>query len=281
MKFYRSKFFIICAVLAVLLTVIPSALSLFGYGDLLRGALKTVAKPFEWCASKAGDAVDGFVSVFTGYDELKEENERLKEELSELEDEKHENEVLTEENTWLKTYLKIKTDHPALLMTDATIISRQSGNYATVLTLNRGSINGVKRNMPVITADGVFGYVSEVSLDSCKVVSLVETASSLSAYTDRGNVVGVVEGDSVLREDGICKMTYIDASADIKIGDKVYTGGNGKIYPPGLLIGEVTHIEADEYSRTLIASVKPAVDFENISSESRVMIITGYVTEDK
>ncbi len=280
MKFYRSRFFIICAVLALILTIVPSALSLFGYADLLRGALKTVAKPFEWCASKAGDALDGFVSVFSGYDDLKEENQRLKDELSKLEDKEHQNNVLTEENTWLKTYLKIKTDHPALLMTDATIISRQSGNYATVLTLNRGSVHGIKRNMPVITANGVFGYVSEVSLDSCKVVSLVETASSLSAYTDRGNVVGVVEGDAVLRENGICKMTYIDASADIKIGDKVYTGGNGKIYPAGLLIGEISAIEADEYTRTLVASIKPAVDFENISAESRVMIITGYDTGD-
>jgi rod shape-determining protein MreC len=189
--------------------------------------------------------------------------------------------VITEENDWLKSYLKIKTDHPALLMTDATIISRQSGNYSTVLTLNRGKVHGIKRNMPVITADGVFGYVSEVSLDSCKVVSLVETASSLGAYTDRANVVGVVEGDSILRESGICKMTYIDASADIKVGDKVYTGGNGKIYPAGLLIGTVTSIEADEYTRTLKAYVEPAIDFSDISSTNRVMIITGYTTEGK
>jgi rod shape-determining protein MreC len=115
-----------------------------------------------------------------------------------------------------------------------------------------------------------------VGLDWCKAVSIVETASSVSAYTDRGGAVGVVEGDELLREDGICRMTYIDAESDIKVGDLVYTGGNGKIYPEGLLIGKVTEIEADEYTRTLIAYIEPAVDFSDINKTTRVMIMTGY-----
>ncbi|MBO5415683.1 MAG: rod shape-determining protein MreC [Clostridia bacterium] len=278
MKFYRSKFFIICVAVAIVLVLVPSALSVFGYTDLVRSGLKTVAKPFEWCGSKVSEAVSGFVSVFTEYDKLKEENEELREALENAENKAYENSVIQAENDWLKSYLKVKTDHPQFAITDATIVSRQAGNYATVLTLNRGTVHGIKRNMSVITADGVFGYVNEVGLDWCKVVSLVETASSVSAYTDRTGTVGVVEGNSLLREDGLCRMTYIDASADIKVGDKVYTGGNGKIYPDGLLIGEVVSIEADEYSRTLVAHIEPAVDFSDIGATNKVMIITGYNT---
>lgn len=278
MKFYKSKFFIICVAVAIVLVLVPSALSVFGYTDLVRSGLKTVAKPFEWCGSKVSGAVSGFVSVFTEYDKLKEENAALREALENAENEAYEREVVQAENDWLKSYLKVKTDHPEFAITDATIVSRQAGNYATVLTLNRGTVHGIKRNMSVITADGVFGYVSEAGLDWCKVVSLVETASSVSAYTDRTGTVGVVEGDSLLREDGLCRMTYIDASADIKVGDRVYTGGNGKIYPDGLLIGTVTSIEADEYSRTLVAHIEPAVDFSDINATNKVMIITGYNT---
>lgn len=278
MKFVRSKFFMICLAAAVILVLVPSVLSLLGYTDLLTSTLGVVAKPFEWCGSKAADAVSGFVSVFTEYDKLKAENEELRAELDEKEALEHQNEVITEENEWLKTYLKVKQDFPTLLMTDASIISRESGNYATVLTLNRGSVHGIKRNMPVITADGVFGHVSELGLDWCRVVSIVETASSLSAQTDRTKVPGVVEGDQLLRADGLCRMTYIDADADIKVGDKVLTGGNGTIYPAGLVIGTISAIEADEYTRTLVAYIEPAVDFEKISASSRVMIITGYDT---
>lgn len=281
MRFYKSKFFIICVAVAVLLVLIPSALSIFGYTDIVRSGLKTVAKPFEWCGAKLSGAISGFVSVFTEYDELKAENEELKAQLEALQSQEHENSVIQAENDWLKTYLNIKGAHPELEICDAMIVSRQSGNYATVLTLNRGTAHGIKKNSPVITADGVFGHVSEVGIDWCKVVSIVETASAVSAYTDRGGAVGVVEGDSLLREDGICQMIHIDASSDIKVGDKVYTGGNGKIYPAGLLIGTVTSIEADEYTRTLKAYVDPAVDFSDISSTNRVMIITGYTTEGK
>ena len=276
MKFYRSKFFIICVCVAVLLVLIPSALSVFGYTDVLRSALKTVAHPFEWCGAKVASAVSGFVDVFTEYDALKAENEELRAELEELKNSEHDKSVVEAENAWLKDYLDVKTKHPSMVLSDAMIISRESGNYATVLTLNRGSAHGIRRNMPIITEDGVFGYVSEVGLDWCKAVSLVETASSLGAYTDRGGAVGVVEGDATLRESGICRMTYIDAAADIKVGDLVYTGGGGKIYPEGLLIGKVTSIEADEYTRTLVAYIEPAVDFSDINDTSKVMIMTGY-----
>lgn len=276
MKFYRSKFFIICVCIAVALVLVPSALSVFGYTDVLRSAVKTVAHPFEWCGAKVANAVSGFVEVFTEYDELRAENEELRAELEELKNNEHDKSVIEAENAWLKDYLDVKTRHPSMVLSDAMIISRESGNYATVLTLNRGTAHGIKRNMPIITEDGVFGYVSEVGLDWCKAVSLVETASSLGAYTDRGGAVGVVEGDATLRESGICKMTYIDAAADIKVGDLVYTGGGGKIYPEGLLIGKVTSVEADEYTRTLVAYIEPAVDFSDINETSKVMIMTRY-----
>ncbi len=276
MKFFKSKFFIVCIIVAVLLVLIPSALSILGYTDVVRSALKTIAKPFEWCGNKLSGAVSGFVEVFTEYDKLKEENEELRTALEEAENRGHREEVLESENNWLKRYLKMKTDQPALIIEDAIIVSRESGNYSTVLTLNRGTVHGVKKKLPVITEDGVFGYVKEVGLDWCKVVSIVETASAVSAYTDRGGAVGVVEGDSLLRQNGDCRMIHIDAASDIKIGDKVYTGGVGNIYPDGLLIGEVKAIEANETDRTLTAVIEPAIDFDDISASSKVMIILGY-----
>ena len=279
MKFYKSKFFIICVVAALVLVLVPSLLSAFGRTDILRSSLKTVARPFEWCGTKVADAVSGFVSVFTEYDELEKENERLKERIEELENEKYDASVAKEENDWLKTYLKMKQKHPNITMTDAMIVARESGNYATVLTLNRGTAHGVKTNMPVITADGLFGRVSEVGYDWCRVVSLVETDSAVGAYTDRGGALGVVEGDTLLRADGLCRMIHIPANADIKPGDKVYTAAEGKIYPDGLLIGTVTSVEADEFSKEFLATIEPAVNFSDINSVSKVMILTGYVTE--
>ena len=83
MRFVRSKFFVVCVAVAIVISLVPAVLAAFGQVDVLRSGLKTVAKPFEWCGSKLAGAVDGFVSVFTDYDELKKENEELRARLNE------------------------------------------------------------------------------------------------------------------------------------------------------------------------------------------------------
>lgn len=275
MKFIKSKFFIVCVIIAVLLVLIPALLSAFGQVDVVRSALKTVAKPFEWGVSRFANATDGFISAFTKYDDLLKENEKLRAELDELRGNAADNQALISENDWLKSYLDLYRNDPALILSDARIISYESGNYSTVLTLNKGAAHGIKKNMPVITSDGVLGYVSEVGLDWCKAKSIIETSSAVGVYTDRTGVLGTVEGNLELRQQGKCLMSY-SASADIKVGDRVYTSGSGGIYPSGLLIGSIISIEADEVTRQLLAVVDPAVNFSTPDELTRVMIICGY-----
>ena len=161
---------------------------------------------------------------------------------------------------------------------DADIISYEAGNYSTVLTLNKGAVHGIKNNMPVITSKGLLGHVTETGLDWCKVVSIIETSSTVGVYTDRTGVIGTVEGDIDLRSQGKCLMSYA-ADADIKVGDRVYTSGTGSVYPGGLYIGRIVSIEADEATRKLIAVVDPAIDFSSLEKLGSVMIICGYNKE--
>ena len=279
MKFLKSKTFLICAAAVIILALSTALLSALGFTGPIQSALKTVAKPFEWCGSRVSAAVNGLVDVFTEHDRLEQENERLRAEVESLREQTNRSELLQNENDWLKNYLNVAKTHPSFQLVDAQIIGRESDNYSTVLSLNRGRLHGVKKNMPVITEEGVFGYVKELGLDWCKVVSIVETATSVGAYTDRTGVTGVVEGDAALRESGRCRMTYIENTADLRIGDKVYTGGgSGSLYPSGLLIGEIVSIEADEGTRSLVAEIEPAIDFTELSALSRVMVICGYQT---
>lgn len=276
MKFLRSKFFILSAAVAIVLALTASALAVFGRADLLRSAIGSIAKPFSWCGTQVANAINGFTDVFTEYDRLKEENAALKGELEAIKKEKYSYEVIKEENAWLKQYLSIKTDNPAFILSDAEVISREAGNYSTVLMLNRGTIHGIKRGMPVITYDGVLGHVTEVGLDFCKVTSIIESSSSVGVYVDRSKVQGVVKGDVELRSQGLCTMTY-NAGSDVKVGDRVYTsGGSGSYYPDGLLLGEIISISADEATRTLVATIKTSVDLTEENIPDRVMIICGY-----
>ena len=276
MKFLKSKFFIFTAAVAIVLALTASALAVFGRADLLRSAVGSIAKPFSWCGTQVANAINGFTDVFTEYDRLKEENQQLKDELEEIKKNNYSAEVIKEENAWLKKYLSLKTENPAFILTDAEVISREAGNYSTVLMLNRGTVHGIKKGMPVITFDGVLGHVTEVGLDFCKVTSIVESSSSVGVYVDRSKVQGVVKGDVELRSQGLCSMIY-NAGSDVKVGDRVYTsGGSGSYYPDGLLLGEITSISADEVTRTLVATIKSSVDLTNENIPDRVMIICGY-----
>ena len=276
MSFIRSRFFLVALAIAVVLTVFPLAMTALGFGDIVSSGVQTLSYPFRWCIGKVYDGLSGFAAYLTEYDKLKEENESLRAELQALLEAAGENEVLREENRWLRKYLSLKNEHIDYCLLDAAIVGRESTPFATVITLNRGSAHGVAVGMSVITEKGVFGYVKEVSYMSCKVVSIVETATAVGAFVERTGVTGLVEGDYTLREDGRVIMKNIPVGSDLVVGDRVHTGGTGSVYPRGLLIGTVLSISADPYSRTLTAVIEPAEDFLTIGTMSHLMIITAY-----
>ena len=277
MKFFKSKVFIICLCVAIVLTVVPMLIAAFGGTDLLRSAAGTVAKPFTYVGSKVAQAFNGFIDVFTEYDELKAENESLKAQINEYEQKEYDDQILQSQNDWLKDYINFHASNPKFKITDAKIIARESGNYATVLTLNKGSVHGIKTNMPIITADGLLGYVSEVALDWCKVTTVIEAKNSIGVYSSRQGAQGVLTGDVALREEGLCKITYLNSSPDLQIGDKIFTiGGESSIYPADLYIGEISDIAVDASTGNMVATVTPKVNFLDLTSLSNVMVICGY-----
>ena len=276
-KFLRSRFFLVALSVAFLLSIVPTVLTAMGQGTYVRSALQTVAMPFQWCFTKIGDGIAGYGEYFRTLSALREENRLLKEELEANDKKVYNAELIEEENNFLRTYLGMKAEHSDFVFEDATVIGRESTSYRTVYTLSKGSMHGICVNMPVVTDDGLVGYITEVGETYSRAVSVIETAASVGAYIERSGVLGVVEGSYDLRADGYCRMTYIDAGADLREGDKVLTSGVGSLYPRGIVIGEVIAISYDANSRTYIATVKPDNDF---SKQTRVMIITEFETAD-
>ena len=277
MKFLKSKAFIICLVSAIILTLIPTMVAAFGGMDLLRSFAGTIAKPFSLAGSKVAEAFNGFVDVFADYDNLKKENAKLKEELEAYKEKEYNEQLLKEQNDWLKDYINFHSSNPSFKLTDAKIVSREAGNYGTVITLNKGKAHSIKKNMPVITADGLLGYVSEVAVDWCKVTTVIEAKNSIGVYSERKGTQGILEGSIELREQGLCKMTFIDSADGVQIGDKIFTSGGAKsIYPADLYIGSVSDLKIDPITGEAVATVTPKIDFTNLSQISDVMVICGY-----
>ena len=273
MKIFQNKFFIVCLCVALVLTIVPSVFAIMGYKSLAKNIVGTVTMPVRWLATTIANGFEGWSLYFGNMKALNEENKALIDENEALKEQLQNAELLEKENERLRDYLDMKNKYPSFSMEEGMIISHSSGNYITNFTLNRGTLHGIAPNMPVITKDGIVGYVVEVGLNWCMVSTLIETATSVGAYIPRSEVVGIVSGDYSMRHEGTCKIGYIDAEADVQIGDTVYSSGTGSVYPADLKIGTVTAIEVDEYNRTLVATVTPAVDF---SSLQWVMVITGY-----
>lgn len=275
MRIFQNKFFLVCLCIALVLTIVPSVFAIMGYRSLAKNIVGTVTMPVRWVATTVGNAFEGFGKYFGTMRALNEENKALIDENEQLKEQLKDAELLEKENERLRDYLDMKNQYPSFALEEGMVISHSSGNYITNFTLNRGTLHGIKTNMPVITKEGIVGYVVEVGLNWCMVSTLIETATSVGAYIPRSEVVGIVSGDYSMRQQGTCKIGYIDASADVQVGDTVYSSGTGSVYPADLKIGTVTAIEVDEYNRTLVATVTPAVDFSELKW---VMVITGYET---
>ena len=274
-RFFKSRFFIVTVIAALVAVIVPSVLTAMGLSDYVRSFFGTVASPFQAGMTYVSNAVSGFGEYFTAFDELHAENEYLRERLKAAEEQIYDARLMEEENAWLRGYLGLKRLHTDFTFEEATIIGRESGNYMTAFTLNRGSLHGIERNMPVLTEDGIVGAVVEVGATWCRVETLIETAAAVGAYIERSAQSGVVSGSFSLSSEGKCIMEYLAADADITVGDRVLTSGISSIYPPGLYVGEVTAITADPYSRGLVAEITPAVDLRDLR---RVMILTDFVS---
>ena len=276
MRIFQNKFFIICLCVAVVIAGASSTLALMGHSGVVRNVVGTVATPFRWVATVFTNAAEGFGKYFSSIQGLREENDALARENQDLKNRLEKAELVEAENQRLRDYLSMKGEYPSFSFEEGMVIGREASNYVTVLTLNRGSIHGVEKDMAVITEDGIVGCVSEVGITWCKVSTILETARSVGVYIPRNNAGGILSGDFSMRAEGLCKLTFVDADVkniDIQPGDAVYSSGIGSVYPADVKVGEVVSVQVDSVSRTLVASVRPTVDF---SEPDYMMIITGY-----
>ena len=274
-SFFRSKFFTVTVIVALCLVIVPSVFYSMGIGGVLKDAVNVVFSPVQKAFNYCTDAIDGFVSFFTEFDRISEENRALREEIASLKDRISRAEETEEMNEWLYDYLELKREHTDYKFVPATVTGGEGGNYMTVFLLDKGYAHGVRKDMPVVTDSGIVGYICEVGTTWSKVVTILEAGGAVGAYVERSGEQGVIEGNFELSEEGVCKMSYLSADADIQVGDRIVSSGYGSVYPRGLVIGTVESVEKDSVSRSLLVTVRPTADLSEIE---KLMIITEYET---
>ena len=128
MRFYKSKPFLISLTAALVLVTVSLVMTVLGITAPLKNTVATIAAPLQWCADRIGRAADGFISYFTEFQELQEENEQLRRELAEARDQLHRAALAEDENAFLRQFLSLPGMESELSLLDAQIIARESGN---------------------------------------------------------------------------------------------------------------------------------------------------------
>jgi len=272
-QFFKNRFFYIMTVLALIATIVPMVFYHMGVTFVFRDMVNIVLTPMQKLFNTAADAVDGFTSYFYKFDALVEENVALKKEVAELQAQIYDNKEIEQMYAWMSDFLELKRQHTDFQMTSAAVTGRESGNYSSMLTLDVGSGAGIAVGMPVVTAEGIVGQITEVGYNWSRVTTIVEAQSAVGAYVERTGEAGVAEGDFQLTGSGLVKLQYLPADSGAEAGDRILSSGYGDIYPRGLVVGYIQSVEVNPNTRTKTAYVRCAVPAAEVSD---VMIITEF-----
>jgi len=186
-------------------------------------------------------AVSGYFSSIANLRSAQDENTRLKQQVEELQLQIESSKGLTEENQRLKSLLDFK-DQSKLKVLPARIIGRDPSIWFDSSIINRGSLDGVKLNMPVVANGGLVGRVTAVSPLTSQVDLVTRDKSGLGAVIGEigtSTALGVVTGTS---KRDLLEMKYVPGTTDVQVGQPVFTTGQDGIYPPGIKVGDIVQI---------------------------------------
>jgi len=165
------------------------------------------------------------------------------------------------ENVRLKAMLDYKQVTNQFDLVTASVVGRDLGTWNSTIIINRGSADGIAKDMAVVTPQGLVGSVVNVYTNVAKVQLILDARSAVGTLVQRpeSRVAAIVEGSST--SPLTPRMVNIARDADIIKSDKLITSGFGGIYPKGLFIGEVIDIVNEEGGLLKYAYLRPAVDF--------------------
>lgn len=220
---------------------------------------KIITYPFNYIKNVVGD--------YRELKNVKKDNDILEISTSRIESIESENIELRRQLEALKEELNITYTLSDYEYLNATVISRNVGYWYNKITIDKGTYNGVKKDMVVINSSGLIGKVIRTTTFTADVRLLTtsDTNNKISVHISNGdnNLYGLINGYDY--ENNILELEGISNTRDVNIGDYVYTSGLGGIFPSGILIGSVTEITTDSYDLAKIIKVKPASDFNNLN----------------
>ena len=142
----------------------------------------------------------------------------------------------------------------------ANVVGRDPSNWNASLIIDKGKDEGVAVGQPVVSPLGVVGRIFEVGQHTAKVILLSDPTFAVAAVVERSRENGLLTGTL----QGVLRLQYLTDNADVKVGDVIVTSRLSTAFPQGILIGQITDVEASVNSHTVECLVDPAVDLSEL-----------------
>ncbi|QAT39583.1 rod shape-determining protein MreC [Clostridium sp. JN-9] len=205
----------------------------------------------------------GFVFNFS---KVKQENEQLKERNSQLESMSQEYDSLKKQNDELRKQVNFQNQRSEYKYIGCDIIGKSGASYLDQFTINKGSKDGIVKQMVAITSQGLVGQVISVSNNWAVVQTFASDNLAVHAMVESTNETnGIAKGYKDSSTNSLlAKIFNLPLNSQIKKGDVILTSGLGQLYPKGIRIGYVTDVQDDQSKAMKVAVIQPYVDVNKL-----------------
>ena len=248
------------AVVVVLLAAGLIAMALGGYlTPLSRVFLAPFISAQTWVATRY-QAIQSLITAPADVAALRQQNAVLEAEVASLQVQVIELQQLVTEAQVLSTLVDYARSRPENRYIAAAVIARDPSPFMHYVIINRGSDDGLRRGMPVVTQQGLVGQVAAVTAGAARVQLINDPGSLINVLLQQSDAEASLAGQMT----GEITVEMIPQDANVQAGDLVVTSGLGGNYPPNLVIGQVSTVRTLPYDLFQSASVQPAVDFARL-----------------
>ncbi len=279
----RRRFNIPVKVILVICTVICLTLIVVSFKyqaqmNPVKTAVGNVITPMQSGINSLGSGIYSVFDLFSSKKKLLKENEQLK---KQLEDIRQENVSLIgdrNELASLRQLYRLDQGYSQYPKVAARVVSRDDSNWYNMFTIDKGSDDGIQKNMNVIAGNGLVGIVTEVGKSYSKVRSIIDDNSYVSGMFLRTSDTCDVKGNLTTINDGYIEVERISVDAEVEEGYEIVTSYVSDRYLDGILIGYVKDIVTEPDNMTMTAKVIPVVDFNRLDT---VLVITKLKHSDE
>ena len=274
MKKYRNKKkrlstkYMLLIMTIVCITLIFTSLTL----NISGGPLNTVAGyifvPMQKGINTAGQWISDKTNDFKTLAQVQEENQKLKEQNDELTSQLNTIKLEKYDLDNLRELLDLDEKYPSYQKVAASVIAKDTGNWFSVFTIDKGSKDGLKKGMNIMAGSGLVGIITDVGPNYAKVRSIIDDSANVSAMvTTTGDNMNVSGNLQTMNSDQAITFSELRDSEDkVQIGDPVVTSYVSDQYQQVILIGYIASIESDSNKLTKSGTITPVVDFEHMEN---------------